>query len=211
VATRTVRDGEMSRESLLDAAEDLFAEQGVLGTSIRSVNKAAGLGPAAVHYHFGSREALLDAVVMRQGTVVLARTIELADAMLAAKRKPTVRGIVQIPAAVYTELLERDRGRGMSWLRVIGQLSLSHEAHFTELSEPATRRLIELLRRIYPDAPEKLIAESLTLALTTLIQLMGQLPRESPEDELRARVEALAEFVAGGLQGSVRAGVRALD
>lgn len=207
MATRTVRDGEMSRESLLDAAEDLFAEQGVLGTSIRSVNKAAGLGPAAVHYHFGSREALLDAVVMRQGTVVLARTIELADAMLAAKRKPTARGVVQIPATVYTELLERDRSRGLSWLRVIGQLSLSHEAHFTEMSEPATLRLIELLRRIYPDAPEKLLEGSLTLALTTLIQLMGQLPREaSSDDDLQARVDALAEFVAGGLQGSIKAG-----
>ena len=151
MATRTVRDGEISRESLLDAAEDLFAEQGVLGTSIRSINKAAGLGSAAAHYHFGSREALLDAVILRQGSVVLARTVELADELLSTKRKPTVRAIVQIPATVYTELLNRDRARGISWLRVIGQLSLSHEAHFTELSEPATRKLIALLQRIYPD------------------------------------------------------------
>src|SRR6478736_2934348 len=168
----------MSRESLLDAAEDLFAEQGVLGTSIRSVNKAAGLGPAAVHYHFGSREALLDAVVLRQGSVVLTRTIELADELLTAKRKPTVRAIVQIPATVYTELLNRDRARGISWLRVIGQLSLNHDAHFVELSEPATLKMIALLQRVYPDVPTQQLEESLALALTTFIQLMSQLPRE---------------------------------
>ena len=70
------------RELLLEAALKLFSEQGPDGVSIRAVNREAGLGPASVHYHFGTKEALLDAVIHRYGDVVLdrvkARAKELA-------------------------------------------------------------------------------------------------------------------------------------
>jgi AcrR family transcriptional regulator len=58
------------RELLLDAALRLFAEQGPEGVSIRAVNREAGLGPASVHYHFGTKEALLDAALHRYGDMV---------------------------------------------------------------------------------------------------------------------------------------------
>ena len=55
-----------TRERILDAAEKLFAEQGISDTSLRSVTRAAGVNLAAIHYYFGSKEALLDAVVGRR-------------------------------------------------------------------------------------------------------------------------------------------------
>ncbi|MCH6551326.1 MAG: helix-turn-helix transcriptional regulator [Planctomycetes bacterium] len=55
-----------TRERLLDVAEELFAEKGIAGTSLRTLTKAAETNLAAVHYHFGSKEALLDAVFERR-------------------------------------------------------------------------------------------------------------------------------------------------
>src|SRR5215468_11730852 len=52
-----------SRDALLDAAVTLFAEQGVAATSSAGIAARAGVTPAMVHYHFRSRERLLDAVV----------------------------------------------------------------------------------------------------------------------------------------------------
>ena len=52
-----------TREALLDAAVTLFAEQGVAATTSAGIAKRAGVTPAMVHYHFRSRERLLDAVV----------------------------------------------------------------------------------------------------------------------------------------------------
>ena len=71
------------RELLLEAALKLFAEQGVEGVSIRAVNREAGLGPASVHYHFGTKEALVEAVLHRYGDTVIdgikARAKEIAQ------------------------------------------------------------------------------------------------------------------------------------
>ena len=51
--------------ALILAAERLFAERGVEGVSLRQVNQAANQkNNAAAHYHFGSRDGLVTAVLM---------------------------------------------------------------------------------------------------------------------------------------------------
>lgn len=56
---------ESTPTALLDAAESAFAAGGVEHVSLRSIMRAAEANPAAVHYHFGSREALTEAVLDR--------------------------------------------------------------------------------------------------------------------------------------------------
>ena len=55
-----------TKEKILDTAERLFAEHGYAATSLRQVIAAAKVNLAAVHYHFGTKEELLDAVVLRK-------------------------------------------------------------------------------------------------------------------------------------------------
>ena len=62
--------GEDTREKLLDAAEQLFAEHGIFGTTLRALTRSAKVNLAAVHYHFGGKEGLLDAVVERRATAM---------------------------------------------------------------------------------------------------------------------------------------------
>ena len=52
-----------TRERILEAAEELFVQRGFAATSLRAVTSAAGVNLAAVHYHFNSKEGLLEAVV----------------------------------------------------------------------------------------------------------------------------------------------------
>jgi AcrR family transcriptional regulator len=54
-----------TRARILDAAERLFARDGFSGTSLRAVTREAGVNLAAVHYHLGSKQALLEAVLAR--------------------------------------------------------------------------------------------------------------------------------------------------
>ena len=56
----------MTKSRILDAAERLFGRQGVRGTSIRAVTIEAGVNVAAVHYHFGSKDGLLSALLARR-------------------------------------------------------------------------------------------------------------------------------------------------
>ena len=57
-----------TKAKILDAAEHLFARDGYHATSLRGITTAAGVNLAAVNYHFGSKEALLEAVIVRRLT-----------------------------------------------------------------------------------------------------------------------------------------------
>jgi AcrR family transcriptional regulator len=52
-----------TRSDLLQAAQALFSQRGFDGTSIRAITRKARANLGAVTYHFGSKEALYEAVV----------------------------------------------------------------------------------------------------------------------------------------------------
>jgi AcrR family transcriptional regulator len=55
-----------TKQQILDAAELLFARNGYRGTSLRSITGKANVNLASVNYHFGSKIALLEAVIRRR-------------------------------------------------------------------------------------------------------------------------------------------------
>ena len=54
---------QLKRTIILDAARHLFELQGLDGTSLRSIAKEAGYTPAALYFHFASKEAIYGAVL----------------------------------------------------------------------------------------------------------------------------------------------------
>src|SRR6516165_9605193 len=52
-----------TKDKIIETASRLFADQGYAATSLRQIIADAGVNLAAVHYHFGSKEELLDALV----------------------------------------------------------------------------------------------------------------------------------------------------
>lgn len=62
---RTRRTGEEARSAILDAAEKRLVEGGPAGIRLQEVATDVGVSHPAVLHHFGSREALVEAVVAR--------------------------------------------------------------------------------------------------------------------------------------------------
>ena len=62
-----------TRDKILDAASRLFAESDSTGASLRAIARAAGVNSALIHYHFGSREGLFEAAILRALRPVQAR------------------------------------------------------------------------------------------------------------------------------------------
>ena len=68
-----------TRDALLDAAGRLFAEHGATGVSLRRVASEAGVTPAMVHYYFGGKLGLYDAMLERTFGPVIERVSALAQ------------------------------------------------------------------------------------------------------------------------------------
>lgn len=76
--------GEATRTRLLAAAEELFANQGYEGTSVRELAAKAGCNLSLISYHFGSKEGLLTELVATKARTVGDRLAALAGQPLDA-------------------------------------------------------------------------------------------------------------------------------
>jgi AcrR family transcriptional regulator len=68
-----------TKDRILDAAENLFVDNGFSGTSLRAIIKEAEVNTAAVHYHFASKEGLIEAVFNRRVSELNRERLEMLD------------------------------------------------------------------------------------------------------------------------------------
>ena len=93
----------MTRERLLRAGERLFAERGIDGVRVREINQLAGQrNSSALHYHFGSRDGLLDEIKLSHRTPIEARRIAMLDGLERDGRTDDLRALVETLVLPFT-------------------------------------------------------------------------------------------------------------
>ena len=112
-----------TRERILDAAERLFMAHGYEGTSMRQITGEAGVNLAAVNYHFGSKESLMQEVFRRRLDWLNEERLRVLNEMeLAAGDNPLKPS--QIVDGFFGTLLRMadDEARGgITFLRLLGR------------------------------------------------------------------------------------------
>ena len=108
-----------TKDRILHAAEELFALQGFATTSLRQVTSRADVNIAAVNYHFGSKENLVNELFRR-------RMEEMSKQRLAALHQATETAPSQLDAilAAFVEpalAMAQDRHGGGAFIRVIAR------------------------------------------------------------------------------------------
>lgn len=106
--------GRTKVDALLDAAEAEFAEVGIETGSLRKIMRTARADPGAVHYHFGGRRALAEAVLERILGPLNARRLELLDRATADGSPPLpelVDALIRPDIEVAHMLQRRSPGR----------------------------------------------------------------------------------------------------
>ena len=83
MARRTKEDALATRDSILDAAELLFIDQGVSKTTLQHIATAAGVTRGAVYWHFLDKAALFNALMERAKMPLeeAMRTLDMLDAV----------------------------------------------------------------------------------------------------------------------------------
>ena len=109
-----------TRARLLRAGERLFAERGIHQVRLREINALAGQrNSSALHYHFGSRDGLVEAILAEHQRAMDVEVRPALDELVAAA-EPTVRDVVAVWVDALSGQLETESGR--DFLRILPQV-----------------------------------------------------------------------------------------
>lgn len=112
-----------TKERLLDAAEQLFAERGFAATSLRDLTAVAEANLASVNYHFGTKEALLAEVLGRRLAPVNSRRLALLDEVEAGSTEgPRLERVLWAYLAPPFHSMRHWGEAGRRFTRLIGRI-----------------------------------------------------------------------------------------
>ena len=195
-----------TKEKILDTAERLIGEQGYSATSLRHIIAQAGVNLAAVHYHFGSKEDLLDAVVARKATPVNdARIAWLERVETEAGNGPLeVEKVLESFFLPTVEVAIRNPGfvRLMGQMLAEGMMPRIVEKHF----QATGLRFVGALRRAVPDLPQEELMWRIHFMVGAMAHTMCRAPifPELAGDvtNMEPRLRRLVTFLAAGFRAT---------
>tara|TARA_B100000749_G_scaffold247315_1_gene210681 strand:- start:909 stop:1586 length:678 start_codon:yes stop_codon:yes gene_type:complete len=112
-----------TKTRILDTAERLFAQKGFDAVSLRNIIASARVNLAAVHYHFGSKQALVHAVIARRlRPINEERLAKLAEARANAGKQPVK--LERVLECLFRPLfrLQANPKAGPTFARLVGRV-----------------------------------------------------------------------------------------
>ena len=149
-----------TKKRIFDASEQLFAQHGFYGTSMRDISALSGSRISLIYYHFGSKEKILQAVVDR-------RSKEHKNDMLGSLHNAVVlHGTASVPVDILIEAylrpcLERHQCHGQGWRNYIRLLAhLASESASSDYQKTfftydiVNQAFLNEFKRALPDAKD---------------------------------------------------------
>lgn len=197
-----------TRERILGAAEALFAELGFAGASLRQVTSVAKVNLAAVNYHFGSKDNLIEEVFRRRLDKLSRRRLAQLAAVT-ANDQATLEAVLDAFITPALELSMDDAGGG-EFMRVLARAYAEHDSRLrTFLSDNYGHVLKEFAATfadLLPHLDKQELYWRLDIAVGALTYAMadfGIIQRRKAESERDYRdlmARHLIHFTAAGLR-----------
>jgi AcrR family transcriptional regulator len=197
-----------TKERILSAAEDLFAKSGFAGASLRQVTSAANVNLAAVNYHFGSKENLINELFKRRLDELTATRMGALE-KVRASRQPSLESVLEafvLPALA----LASDRGGGSSFVRLLARAFAEHDQrlrrfvsdNYGHVLKEFAKSIAYLLPHLSKDALYWRL-DFVSGALTYAMSDFGMIKKPagvSDEQHRRTAAEQFVRFAAAGLR-----------
>lgn len=210
-------DGTVPKESppaaqgrILDAAENIFAEQGFAGAGMKAIALRANVAQGLLHYHFSNKDGLYAAVIERRSGIINRDRISLLDQVNLEKQDP----VPDIMEALLKPPLG-PAGGGRAYARILAGLCVGDardSALVEEHYDPTAKRFIAALHIARPHASARSISWGYNLAVGALIATVA---RDGRSDRLIGAVEKIEDlektvartvaYAAGGLDAIIAA------
>jgi len=197
-----------TKQRILEAAENLFARHGFAGASLRQVTATAQVNLAAVNYHFGSKDRLIEEVFRRRLDELNARRLVALKRAL-ARSKPTLEDVL---AAFIKPALELslDRSGGQAFVRVLARAYAEYNERLRKFLSDNYGHVLKEFAAAFAALLPQLEKEELYWrldivagALTYAMADFGVIKRRTGQSERDYRERAaqhLIRFAAAGLR-----------
>ena len=195
-----------TQERILVAAEALFAKRGFDGASLRQLTAAAGVNLAAVNYHFGSKDKLVEQVFRRRLDALNGQRLAALE-RVAGRASTTLEEVLEAYIRPAMELSHDDHGA--LFMRVLARAFAEHDDtlrqflsdHYGHVIRQFTAEFARLLPQL-ERAELYWRIDLVTGALTHAMSGFGLIRRKSGVSELTHREQTivhLVRFSAAGL------------
>ncbi|NOY64384.1 MAG: CerR family C-terminal domain-containing protein [Nitrospirae bacterium] len=203
-----------TKDRILDAAEELFAEKGFDGVSVREITARAGCNVAAVNYHFGNKKGLYLAV-FRERMAERARKVQEAFwKEIENESEPDAEKIIRTLARSFLKSPFSEKERLLHHKLIARETNRPTEAFeifYSEVVNPFFSALLKLLAPYLPEGlseQEKMLyvisiisqVMHFNLARTMLTHLTGKRFDSPFIDSL---IEHIVSFSLNGLSGRI--------
>jgi AcrR family transcriptional regulator len=149
--------GNNTKSKIMDVAEALFAKHGYEATSLRNITGAAKVNLAAVNYHFGGKETLLEAIYARRITPMNEERLSRLDALEKAHDVVPVESIVTVFVDPALKL-SRDREQS-HFIALLGRSYLEPtpiiQGKVRQMFDEVAERFKVAFSKSLPDVPPK--------------------------------------------------------
>lgn len=195
-----------TKDSLIRAAERLFAEKGLGTVSVKDITVAAGArNPSAVHYHFGNLEALIREVFDHRYKSIEQERLQRLAQIEANGQAHSLEALMEAGVRpLFEACLEED---GRLYARFCLQLSTDPRFNVVELVQDvgvkSAERIGDLLWKRLSDLPEDVLRTRLRQIFSiTLVQTadfarrveLGNAPHI--DDAVREAATSLSGFLS---------------
>ena len=204
-----------TKERILDAAELLFAELGFAETSLRQITTQAGVNLAAVNYHFGSKEGLIEAVMARRLEPLNRARLELLDRaeQEAGDKGPSLESILEAFIGPPLRMKQATGETGTNFMRLMGHAMNQPNERIVGLVtgqfEEVLRRFAEALSGALPGLPREQVLWRMLFSVGVMTHTMvmakhlGHLSRGlvDPSDAEEV-IRRMLPYLAGGFRAA---------
>lgn len=178
--------GAETRAALLETAEAMFAEKGIDGVSLRQIGVAAGSANAnVVGYHFGTKEALVKATLLRGRSTIEARRAQLLER---ADRDGRAGDLSALLEALCRPLFEHRNANGRHTYAVflwhISRSDWWERLSYTP-SFPPTHEIIERLSVSLPHLSGGLFMERMLAVADVVTGVLLRLDTQGANDRIQ--------------------------
>jgi AcrR family transcriptional regulator len=199
------------KETILDAAEGLFARHGFYGVTTRQVAAEAGVDTALIHYYFGAKRELFDSVFVRRAQIlnqVRGASMDLYVQTHAGTM--TVEGVIE---AFIEPLLRISQDGGPGWKSYFALVAQVNNTPawggetMARFFDPVVHRLVETLKSVRPEAEYRdlywcyqFLTGSMMLALSETGRIDSLSEGECHSSDLEAVRRRLFAYCAAGFE-----------